>query len=85
MPEAGAASQMRALTLDEKISLKGVFKFKGLVLPRLDMVQALRLWGAACGYNILRWHLFRNHGNDIRKRKPRRRSMSWRPNWKRAS
>ena len=24
---------MRALTLDEKISLKGVFKFKGLTLP----------------------------------------------------
>lgn len=76
---------MRALTLHEKISLKGVFKFKGLTLPRLDMAQALCLWGVACGCNILRWPLFRNHGNDIRKRKPRRRSMNWRPNWKRAS
>lgn len=57
---------MRELTLDEKISLKGVFAFKGLSLPRLTMTQALWLWPVACGYNILRWPLFRNHADLVR-------------------
>jgi len=32
---------MRALTLDEKISIKGIFEFKGVILPKLNMTQAL--------------------------------------------
>lgn len=60
---------MRALTLDEKIGIKAVLAYKGLTLPALDMTVALRLWGVACGNDIRRWHLFRNHTNPVRLRR----------------
>jgi hypothetical protein len=50
---------MRCLTLDEKISLKGVFAFKRLSLPKLYMEQAVSLWYSCCGYRITKWHLYR--------------------------
>jgi hypothetical protein len=50
---------MRKLTLDEKISLKGVFAFKGLTVPKLDMEKATFLWGFVCGYNILKWYKYK--------------------------
>ena len=60
---------MRALTLDEKIGIKAVLAYRGLALPELDMAAAVRLWGVACGNDIRRWHLFRNHANPVRLRK----------------
>lgn len=51
---------MRALTIHEKISLKGIFAKKGLILPRLDMPNALHFWSMVNGYfPISRWHLYR--------------------------
>jgi len=50
---------MRKLTLDEKISLKGIFAYKGMHIPKLNMELAVALWGWACGYRITRWHLFK--------------------------
>ena len=51
---------MRPLTLHEKISLKGIFAYKGLVLPDLTMRSALHFWNMANGYfPISRWYLYR--------------------------
>lgn len=41
---------MRQLTLHEKISLKGLFAKKGLILPKLDMPNALHFWKCVNGY-----------------------------------
>jgi len=51
---------MNQLTLDQKISLKGVFARKGIILPRLDMQQAVFLWRHCCGHDITAWPLY--HG-----------------------
>lgn len=66
---------MRALTLDEKIGIKAVLAYKGFTLPALDMTAALRLWGVACGNDIRRWHLFRDHANPVSTRTRKRRPM----------
>jgi len=58
---------MRALTLDEKISLKGIFQFHGLTIPALDMQCAVFFWGLACGWKITKWHLYRNHARPFAK------------------
>jgi len=53
---------MRELTLDEKISFKGIFEKYGLSrfigLPKLTMQEAVWFYGKCCGNNIMRWHLF---------------------------
>jgi hypothetical protein len=49
---------MRKLSLDEKISLKGIFARKGLFVPKLDMEQAIFLFGMCCGRDITRWHQY---------------------------
>ena len=46
---------MRQLTLDEKISLKGLFARKGIKIPRLTMRHALILWKACYGSSIANW------------------------------
>lgn len=71
---------MRALTLDEKIGIKAVLAFKGTMLPALDMATAVRMWGCACGNDIRRWHLFRNHVNPVRQRLRKRRPCHGRRN-----
>jgi len=50
---------MRQLTLNEKISIKGVFETKGLSLPMLDMRHAVFLWSRLCGTSISRFYLHR--------------------------
>ena len=35
---------MRKLTLDEKISIKGILAKRDLLLPKLDMASALHFW-----------------------------------------
>lgn len=58
---------MRQLTLHEKINLKGLFVTKGLVLPRLDMPNALHFWWLANGYfPISRWAVY---GVNIKSRR----------------
>jgi hypothetical protein len=58
---------MRNLTLDEKISFKGIFAKKGLVLPKLGMKQALFFYGICYGNSIAHWYKanFRNQYGDL--------------------
>jgi hypothetical protein len=41
---------MRPLTLNEKISLKGIFAKRGLILPKLTMPSAVHFWDMLFGY-----------------------------------
>ncbi len=42
---------MRKLTLDEKISFKGLFAKKGIVnIPTLNIIDALHFWKICFGY-----------------------------------
>ena len=50
---------MRALSLNEKITLKGKFAFYGLALPRLNMVQASFLWPRVAGKSITQYPIYR--------------------------
>jgi len=53
---------MRTLTLDEKISLKGIFTFKGIYgVVDLDMQKAILLWKKCSIKSISTWHLHRSH------------------------
>jgi hypothetical protein len=49
---------MRKLTLNEKISLKGIFKHKGRAghLNALNMQEAVFIWGLMFGRSILYWY-----------------------------
>lgn len=48
---------MRALTLDEKISLKGVFARRGVSpLPCLTMEDALFYWSYLFGYKSIKFY-----------------------------
>lgn len=49
---------MRALTLDEKISIKGKLARKGLRLPELTMEQALFFWNICYGRSIKYFYLY---------------------------
>ena len=51
---------MRTLTVDEKIGLRAIFAFKGVVLPVFDAKEACYWWGRLCGYHIDQWPKFRN-------------------------
>lgn len=46
---------MRQLTLDEKISLRGLFARKGFKVPKLDMRSALLFWRMCYGCSIAYW------------------------------
>lgn len=52
---------MRELTLHEKISIKGVFKYKGATIPKLNMQEAVFLWYRFCGTPISRFFLCKTH------------------------
>jgi len=43
---------MRDLTLDEKITIKGKLRKKGVVIPKLTMAEALFLWKICYGFSI---------------------------------
>ncbi len=46
---------MRKLTLDEKISFKGIFARKGLNLPKLEMADVPMFWYFCFGYHMEKW------------------------------
>lgn len=47
---------MRKLTLDEKISFKGIFaRQQGLNLPKLEMADVPMFWYFYFGYHIEKW------------------------------
>jgi hypothetical protein len=51
---------MRTLTIDEKIGIRAVFAFKGVILPVFNAKEACYWWGILCGYDISKWPEFRN-------------------------
>ncbi len=53
---------MRNLTLDEKISMKGLFSRKGIVKPELTMEDTLFYWGICFGKVITKWNNERRKG-----------------------
>jgi hypothetical protein len=53
---------MRALTLHEKITFKGLLSFKGVDVPKLDMKQLLHYWHMTHGIAINRFPLCRRQG-----------------------
>ena len=72
---------MRVLTLDEKISIKGVFAFHGLSLPRLTTrVEAVHFWHMVCPGSVHDWHLFRNRTRMGSGYKMRRLLKFWKKN-----
>ena len=61
---------MRDLTLNEKISIKGLFHHQGASRPKLTMQEALHLWPRLFGYThgINRWWLIRFNKNSFLRR-----------------
>lgn len=51
---------MRTLSLNEKITLKGIFANYGLILPQLNMVQASFLWSRVAGKFITKDPIYRD-------------------------
>lgn len=47
---------MRDLTLDEKISFKGLLFRKGIVKPGLDIKDLLFYWSICFGIQITKWN-----------------------------
>lgn len=47
---------MRALSLDEKITIKGKLARKGLHLPELTMEDALFYWSRCFGYKSIKYY-----------------------------
>ena len=46
---------MRQLTLNEKISIKGLLQAKGVNIPKLTMKEALFFWRQLYGISISKW------------------------------
>jgi hypothetical protein len=51
---------MRNLTLDEKITLKGKLAKKGLILPRLNTAAVVFYWYRCYGTSIIHYYKIRD-------------------------
>ncbi len=58
---------MRKLTLDEKISFKGLLALKGInEIPKLDMESLLFYWNICYGRVIINWYNLHTRKNKYK-------------------